>query len=67
MLFFSFLSGLRLNKSIPTTNVNSYFRVNVRGENLFMHKQTASWYLQEKQQKLSCDRLKRVQLEKNSW
>ncbi len=64
---FSSIVGLRLKKSVSISSVHNYFPVNIHGQNLYLHKQTATWYLQEKQQRLSCDRLKRVQSEKNSW
>ncbi|CAM4960259.1 unnamed protein product [Rotaria socialis] len=54
-------SGLRLTKSVSSSHVHKYFAVNIHGEKLFLHKQTATWYLQEKQLRLSCDRLQRVQ------
>ncbi|CAF1351263.1 unnamed protein product [Rotaria sp. Silwood1] len=54
-------SGMRLKKSVSSSNVHKYFPVNIHGETFYLHKQTATWYLQEKQQRVPCDRLQRVQ------
>ena len=66
VFFLGFILGLRLKKSVPSVNIHKYFPVNIHGEKLYLHKQTATWYLQEKQQRLSCDRVLRVQVKKVS-
>ncbi|CAF1075093.1 unnamed protein product [Rotaria sordida] len=58
-------SGLRLTKSVSTTNAHKYFSVNIHNKKMFLHKATAAWYLQDRQTRLSCDRVKRVQLKES--
>ncbi|CAF1456819.1 unnamed protein product [Rotaria sordida] len=59
-------SGLRLLKSIPQSTVQKYFPIVIRNRKMFLHKSTATWYLQDKQFRLSCDRLRRVQFRKKT-
>jgi hypothetical protein len=54
--------GLRLTKSIKKKNVHKYFSINVHNKKMFLHKATASWYLQDRQIRLSSDRVQRVKL-----
>ncbi|CAF3629800.1 unnamed protein product [Rotaria sp. Silwood1] len=53
--------GLRIFNEIPASQSNSYFRINVDGNEKYMHKQTASWLLTDNKPTLSADRLQRVQ------
>jgi hypothetical protein len=63
LCFVYFILGLRLKKSVPKTNVHNYFSINVLDKKLFLHKATATWYLQDRQSRLSCDRVQRVRLQ----
>lgn len=53
--------GMRVYDSIPASQSNSYFRVEIDGKNKFIHKQTACWLLTDEKASLSADRVKRVQ------
>ncbi|CAF3439445.1 unnamed protein product [Rotaria socialis] len=58
-------SGLRLIQSVSRTNAHKYFSINIHKKKMFLHKATATWYLQDRQTHLSSDRLQRVQLKKD--
>lgn len=53
-------NGMRICEKIQTHQQDSYFKIKVNGVQKFMHKQSASWLLTEKNIKLSNDRLSRV-------
>ena len=59
-----FVLGIRLTQSVSTKNMHKYFQINVNNKKLFLHKATAACYLQDRQSRLSSDRLRRVQLSK---
>jgi hypothetical protein len=60
--FAYFILGLRLTESVPRTNVHKYFSINIHNKNMFLHKATATWYLQDRQTRLPSDRVQRVQV-----
>ena len=64
MYFPYFILGLRLVQSVSKANEHKYFSINVHNRKLFLHKATATWYLQDKQTHISCNRIQRVQLKK---
>lgn len=53
--------GMRIFDSIHPSQHQSFFRVKINGQQKFLHKQTAAWFLSKDSKKLSSDRLKRVQ------
>ena len=53
-------SGTRLFDSINQDLKDSYFKIELNNVVKYMHKQTACWFLTEKNNHLSSDRLKRV-------
>ena len=57
----STLAGMRIFDSIPHGQHQSFFRVQINGQQKYLHKQTATWYLSKDKMELSSDRLKRVQ------
>ena len=59
-----FILGLRLVQSIPSTNAHKYFSIKIRNKNMFLHKATAAWYMQDRQTHMPADRLQRVQFRK---
>lgn len=63
----SFILGIRLIKSISDKNRTKYFEIILNGKQYYLHKQAATWHLQNKQSRLSCDRLRRVQGKDDSW
>jgi hypothetical protein len=60
----STIRGMRIFDSINNNQSESFFRVKINGQEKFIHKQTATWYLSKNNIKLSSDRLKRVQSQK---
>nr|ACD54737.1 unknown [Adineta vaga] len=52
---------IRIFNDIPTSKMNSYFRIKNDGNEMFMHKQTACWLLTDNKPTLSSDRCHRVQ------
>ncbi|CAF1313939.1 unnamed protein product [Rotaria sp. Silwood1] len=55
-------TGLRLKKTISNANAHKYFPVNINEKKRFLHKSAAAWYLQDRQRRISCDRLQRVKI-----
>ncbi|CAF1981539.1 unnamed protein product [Rotaria magnacalcarata] len=53
-------SGMRLFGPVSDDLMNSYFKINLNNDVKYIHKQTASWLLTEKNNHLSVDRLNRV-------
>ena len=53
--------GMRIDDAINQSDSSKYFKITVNGREKFMHKQTAVWYLTNKNCHLSSDRLVRVQ------
>jgi len=53
-------NGMRICEKIESHQQDSYFKIKVNGVQKFMHKQSASWLLTEKNMHLSNDRLSRV-------
>ena len=53
--------GMRIYDTINQADSTKYFKIIVNGRDKFMHKQTAVWYLTNKNCHLSSDRLVRVQ------
>jgi hypothetical protein len=54
-------NGMRIYSAVADQDKNKFFKINVNGIDKFMHKQTAAWYLTKKINRLSSDRLVRVQ------
>ncbi|CAF1114198.1 unnamed protein product [Didymodactylos carnosus] len=52
--------GIRLLETINPTLDDSYFDIKINDEHKFLHKQTACWFLTDKNTRLSSDRLTRV-------
>jgi hypothetical protein len=53
--------GMIIFDTISPSLSNSYFRVEIDGNQKYIHKQTACWLLTDEKASLSADRLKRVQ------
>ena len=53
--------GMRVFDTIPSPLLNSYFSVQIDGKKKYIHKQTACWLLTDSNNRLSADRLRRVQ------
>lgn len=53
--------GMRIYSSVADKNKKKFFKVNIDGKHKYIHKQTAVWYLTTKNNRLSSDRLLRVQ------
>lgn len=53
--------GMRIYSSVADKNKDKFFEVNIDGKVKYIHKQTAVWYLTTKNNRLSSDRLLRVQ------
>jgi hypothetical protein len=58
--------GIRLKKTIKKNDEKKYFMVRIRRQKMYLNKESACWYMQDKKHRLSCDRLKRVQQKKNT-
>ena len=54
-------SGMRIYSSISDREKKKFFKVEINGKKKFIHKQTAVWYLTNKNNRLSSDRTVRVQ------
>lgn len=57
----STVDGVRIFDAIDDRHRDSFFRVEINGQEKFLHKQAATWYLSTDKAALSSDRLKRVQ------
>ncbi|CAF2079027.1 unnamed protein product [Rotaria magnacalcarata] len=57
----STVHGMRIFDSIDNCQNESFFSVEVNGQNKYMHKQTANWYFSKTKPISASDRLKRVQ------
>ena len=57
----STVNGIRIFDAIDDRHRDSFFRVEINGQEKFLHKQAATWYLSTDKAALSSDRLKRVQ------
>ena len=57
----SIVNGIRIFDAIDDRHRDSSFRVEINGQEKFLHKQAATWYLSTDKAALSSDRLKRVQ------
>lgn len=53
--------GMRIYSSVPEKHKSKFFKIEINDKLKYMHKQTAVWYLTNKNNKLSSDRLIRVQ------
>lgn len=53
--------GMRLYDSVRKERAHTFIKININGEQKFMHKQTACWALEKDKNSLSSDRLSRVQ------
>ncbi|CAF1618710.1 unnamed protein product, partial [Didymodactylos carnosus] len=53
--------GMRIKDKIDPEQEKCYFRVNIGGQDKYMHKQTACWLFMTSKNRLSSDRLRRVQ------
>jgi len=53
--------GMRVCDTIPSSLAKSYFRVELDGKKKYIHKRTACWLLTDINNRLSADRLRRVQ------
>ena len=54
-------NGMRIYSTIADKHKDTYFKINVNGNDKYMHKQTGAWCLTKKNNRLSSDRLVRVQ------
>lgn len=54
-------NGMRIYSTVADEHKKTFFKININGNNKYMHKQTAAWYLTKKNHRLSSDRLVRVQ------
>ncbi|CAF1375286.1 unnamed protein product [Didymodactylos carnosus] len=54
-------SGMRIHDEVNAANKQAYFSIKVNNSVKYMHKQTACWYLMGDKNRLSSDRLLRVQ------
>jgi hypothetical protein len=52
--------GMRLFDDVKEELSHKYFKVNIKNENKFLHKQAACWILEKDKSSLSADRLSRV-------
>ena len=57
----STVNGIRIFDAIDDRHRDSFFRVEINGQEKFLHKQATTWYLSTDKAALSSDRLKRVQ------
>ena len=57
----STVDGIRIFDAIDDRRRDSFFRVEINGQEKFLRKQAATWYLSTDKAALSSDRLKRVQ------
>ncbi|CAF5101510.1 unnamed protein product [Rotaria magnacalcarata] len=53
--------GVRLVDNVKEKFSQTYFRVTIKKQNKFLHKQTACWFLEKDKSSLPADRLSRVQ------
>ena len=56
----STVDGIRIFDAIDDRRRDSFFRVEINGQEKFLRKQAATWYLSTDKAALSSDRLKRV-------
>jgi hypothetical protein len=54
-------NGMRIYSSIDDKDKHKFFKIEINGKKKYMHKQTAIWYLTNKNNRLSSDRTVRVQ------
>ncbi len=54
-------NGMRIYSTVADKDRKKFFKITINGMEKFMHKQTAVWYLTTKNNRLSSDRLVRVQ------
>ncbi len=54
-------NGMRIYSTVADEHKKTLFKININGNNKYIHKQTAPWYLTKTNHRLSSDRLVRVQ------
>ncbi|CAF4092072.1 unnamed protein product [Rotaria sp. Silwood2] len=54
-------NGMRIYSSVADKNKKKFFKMEINGKQKYIHKQTAAWYLTNKNNRLSSDRTVRVQ------
>ncbi|CAF3925446.1 unnamed protein product [Rotaria sordida] len=54
-------NGMRIYSSVADKDKRKFFKMEINGKQKYIHKQTAAWYLTNKNNRLSSDRTVRVQ------